>query len=76
MFTRRLAPFHNHGLRFGAVAQLIERLVRNEEVVGLIPIRSTKPTFNCPRMDDNAEVKFSNFNDLVHDLLLSSYGMP
>lgn len=25
----------------GPVAQLIERLVRNEEVVGLIPIRST-----------------------------------
>lgn len=26
---------------FGAVAQLIERVVRNDEVVGLIPICST-----------------------------------
>lgn len=35
----------------GPVAQLIERFVRNEEVVGLIPIRSTtlQPacTFGC-----------------------------
>lgn len=27
---------------FGAVAQLIERFVRNEEVRGLIPLSSTK----------------------------------
>jgi hypothetical protein len=31
---------------FGAVAQLIERVVRNDEVVGLIPICST--TFPAP----------------------------
>ena len=43
VFTRPRRPLHNvrpPGL--GAVAQLIERFVRNEEVVGLIPICSTK----------------------------------
>ncbi len=35
----------SHHLTFphGPVAQLIERFVRNEEVVGLIPIGSTNP---------------------------------
>jgi hypothetical protein len=36
------ARFITSAVYLGAVAQLIERLVRNEEVVGLIPIRSTK----------------------------------
>src|SRR5687768_5017999 len=34
--------FHN-----GPVAQLIERVVRNDEVVGLIPIRSTNQSSPC-----------------------------
>ena len=44
MFTRRAALAHNLRLisGSGAVAQLIERFVRNEEVVGLIPICSTR----------------------------------
>jgi hypothetical protein len=37
--------FQDFSLR-GPVAQLIERLVRNEEVVGLIPIGSTN--FKAP----------------------------
>ena len=43
MFTRTRVTFHNvPPFGFGAVAQLIERFVRNEEVVGLIPICSTR----------------------------------
>lgn len=43
VFTRPLARLHKvRPFGFGAVAQLIERFVRNEEVVGLIPICSTK----------------------------------
>lgn len=34
---------------YGPVAQLIERFVRNEEVVGLIPIRST--SLRCSETD-------------------------
>jgi len=37
---------------WGPVAQLIERFVRNEEVVGLIPIRSTNP-FPVPSAGDS-----------------------
>ena len=41
-FTRALACLNKTArLVYGAVAQLIERVVRNDEVVGLIPIRST-----------------------------------
>ena len=35
--------------RVGAVAQLGERLVRNEEVSGSIPLSSTKDSMTCGR---------------------------
>ncbi len=38
-------------LPHGPVAQLIERFVRNEEVVGLIPIRSTRQLSNQLRLN-------------------------
>lgn len=41
MFTPRPALLKTSPFLFGAVAQLIERVVRNDEVVGLIPICST-----------------------------------
>ena len=34
-------------VRWGAVAQLGERLVRNEEVSGSIPLSSTKKSMTC-----------------------------
>jgi hypothetical protein len=42
VFTRTRRFLSYIFLPFGAVAQLIERVVRNDEVVGLIPICSTK----------------------------------
>jgi hypothetical protein len=36
-----VTPHQYIPLLYGAVAQLIERVVRNDEVVGLIPICST-----------------------------------
>ena len=41
MFYSRRAVPQKHPSLYGAVAQLIERVVRNDEVVGLIPICST-----------------------------------
>ena len=40
---------HNDTSQHGAVAQLIERVVRNDEVVGLIPICSTIFCLNIGR---------------------------
>ncbi len=39
--ARSLIYIPPHRAHRGPVAQLIERIVRNDEVVGLIPIRST-----------------------------------
>ena len=41
MFYSRQGVVQKQPLLYGAVAQLIERVVRNDEVVGLIPICST-----------------------------------
>lgn len=48
VFTPRSHSYvHTLSLVLGAVAQLIERFVRNEEVVGLIPICSTNAATVC-----------------------------
>ena len=47
----RRADFSFLSIPLGPVAQLIERLVRNEEVVGLIPIRSTNLDSNPFELD-------------------------
>jgi hypothetical protein len=39
------------GACWGAVAQLGERLVRNEEVSGSIPLSSTKECLSCEWLD-------------------------
>jgi hypothetical protein len=36
-----------HSIRCGAIAQLGERIVRNDEVVGSIPTSSTKFSITC-----------------------------
>ena len=41
VYSRTAIAQNLPSLAFGAVAQLIERVVRNDEVVGLIPICST-----------------------------------
>ena len=40
---------------WGAVAQLGERLVRNEEVSGSIPLNSTKQTITCGIGSDDSD---------------------
>src|ERR1700727_18308 len=48
----KTATSGNAGNRFGAVAQLGERLVRNEEASGSIPLSSTIPLRMVRRTED------------------------
>jgi hypothetical protein len=46
----------------GAVAQLGERLVRNEEATGSIPVSSTKPKAQpCPNLSQTFEKRAAEF---------------
>ena len=47
--------------RLGAVAQLGERLVRNEEVSGSIPLSSTKESITCGNGIDGNDTFVSLF---------------
>ncbi len=52
-------------LNLGAVAQLGERLVRNEEVSGSIPLSSTNHTFQTVQVSPKASVN-TGFLALYH----------
>jgi hypothetical protein len=59
-FTHGGRSLKKHASGHGAVAQLIERVVRNDEVVGLIPICSTRQAARLPAIRDRFFVSWKS----------------